>query len=190
MEGDEGEDLAAYKARITDIFTALLDDGTIVPDEKYDIDVLEVPEGCPQSTIDAGAAAAAHVEELILCTSMGPWLDTRIAQVCEENGNKLQEIIDEYAELTSVANEDGNALLVQAFGILGNGSEDQDGFNARMRDDFISNGPAVPGASGLPVFTEGCSAEDSALLPEATLAIEGYNLADAFITWLEGQATD
>jgi hypothetical protein len=188
MEGEEGEDLATYKARISEIFTALLDDGTIVPDEKYDIDVEEVPEGCPQSTIDAGAAAAAHVEELILCTTMGPWLDARIVQVCQENGNRLQELIDEYTELTEVANEDGNALLEVAFGVLGTDSEDQETFNGRMRDEYIFNGPPAPAPSGLPVFADSCSPEDSAELLEATFVIEGYNLADSFITWLEGLA--
>ena len=56
MEGEQGEDLEAFKARLRGIFLAQLESGDLELVD-FSIDVPAVSELCPQSTLDASESA-------------------------------------------------------------------------------------------------------------------------------------
>ena len=93
MEGEQGEDLDAFVARLRGIFLAQIESGDL---ELADImiDVPAVSDLCPQSTLDASEAAELHAYTISIFQTMGPWLMQRIDEVCDDQASRLDQLIE------------------------------------------------------------------------------------------------
>ena len=86
---------------------------------------------------------------------MGPWLQERIDDKCDENAAMLDMIITINQEARADAQQDVADELMAVFPILANEGEVLGDFVNRITAAFAVN--PKPTATGLPLFTESCS---------------------------------
>lgn len=185
MEGLDGEDLDTFKARTRDAFAQMVNDGDI---ELVDvmIDLPAVPEFCGADIILQGMEAEVHEYTVSVFQTIGPWLQGRIDEKCDENAADLDMIIEINGQARDDSAQDVADELIATQAILGEDGEDFTTFTNRLSADF-SMLPA-PVATGLPVFSESCDPEDSARLAEAMQVVADSLSAQEFAQFLSDSA--
>lgn len=101
---------------------------------------------------------------------MGPWLQGRIDEKCDENAATLDMIIEINDQARLDAQQDVADELMAVFPILADEDEQLIDFVDRMAAEFAL--APKPEATGLPMFTESCDPEDSEKLTQAETLIE------------------
>ena len=185
MEGLDGEDLVAFKARTRDAFAQMVNDGAIDLVDVM-IDLPEVPEFCGADIQMQGMEAEVHEYTVSVFQTIGPWLQERIDAKCDENAADLDMIIEINGQARDDSAQDVADELLATQSILGMDGEDFTTFTNRLSADFAAL-PA-PTATGLPVFTESCDPEDSARLAEAQQTVEDSLSAQEFAQFLSDSA--
>lgn len=188
MEGEEGEDLDTFIARIATELQSLIQSGE-VPLVDTGVRVPSVSSLCPESTTDLLLEAQMFAANLALQQTMGPWLDARIAQTCDDNAQAVADLLVEQTEVRNSALVETNTLLNFGFTILGEEDQDLQDFSEALRDEFAASTTAVQ-ASGLPAFTEDCDDEDDDQLEMLTTTIEQALSFEAFNAWLDEKFTE
>ena len=177
MEGLEGEDLVAFKARTRDAFAQMVNDGAIDLVDVM-IDLPAVPEFCGADIQMQGMEAEVHEYTVSVFQTIGPWLEGRIDAKCDENAADLDMIIEINGQAGIDAQQDVADELLATQTILGQDTEDLVTFSNRLSADFAAQ--QAPVASALPVFTDSCDPEDSARLSEAQQTVEDSLFAQDF----------
>lgn len=177
MEGLEGEDLVAFKARTRDAFAQMVNDGAIDLVDVM-IDLPAVPEFCGADIQMQGMEAEVHEYTVSVFQTIGPWLEGRIDAKCDENAADLDMIIEINGQAGIDAQQDVADELLATQTILGQDTEDLVTFSNRLSADFAAQQASA--APVLPVFTDSCDPEDSARLSEAQQTVEDSLFAQDF----------
>ena len=119
---------------------------------------------------------------------MGPWLQGRIDEKCDENAAMLDMIIEINDQARLDAQQDVANELMAVFPILAEEDEQLTDFVDRMADEFAL--APKPDATGLPQFTESCDPEDSDRLVEAQTLIEESLDTQNFASFLSDVARE
>jgi hypothetical protein len=118
MEGLEGEDLVAFKARTRDAFAQMVNDGDIDLVDVM-IDLPAVPEFCGAEIQMQGMESEVHEYTVSVFQTIGPWLEGRIDAKCDENAADLDMIIEINGQAGIDAQQDVADELLATQTILG-----------------------------------------------------------------------
>lgn len=188
MLGEDGETIDEFEARITGDVESLLSNGelTLI---STGIEVPPVSALCPLSTVTLNAETAAFERDLSLQLTLGPWIDAAIDETCVANAVAVSDLIDSETIVVDDAILDTFIELERGQTILAEDGEDSEAFAERMREEFLS-GPAVPEATGLPVFSADCDASDTAELDNLTEVVNQAISFQAFNDFLREELTE